>query len=210
MSTFYRIQIQKIKGNQVFAKIYVIHPDALAFPSLDNFALMMLVEGYRVMRDGYLFNSYENGLITRAAAREIAAAHPQKEILDQWVTLLNGETREITKEEYDALDRRDTGAINMLEKRLGGNLGSWSSRGNLNTGEFTYEVRLKPNYKKFVKLASEIILSVEQFNEKHLPYDSKKKRRPVTDFNFVVNDASLLAHLFPKMEWETGWNELYY
>jgi hypothetical protein len=86
MSTLFHIRIQLVAGPAVWARFEVCHPDQWDVPATKTFALLVVVETYDNMKQGFGFAGQRQPMSQEEAAR-IAATHPQRPKLERWLEL---------------------------------------------------------------------------------------------------------------------------
>jgi hypothetical protein len=87
MSTLFDIRIELVAGPMVWARFEVCHPDQWDVPATKAIALLVVVEVYREMKDGFGFQRSNNRPMSQAEAAELVERHPRKSELEQWLGL---------------------------------------------------------------------------------------------------------------------------
>lgn len=85
MSTLFDIHIELVVGSTVWARFEVCHPDQWDVPATKAIALLVVVEVYREMKEGFGFHRANNRPTTQEEAAKLAERHPAKARLEQWL-----------------------------------------------------------------------------------------------------------------------------
>jgi hypothetical protein len=86
MSTLFNIRIELVVGPTVWARFEVCHPDQWDVPASKNFALLVVVETYDDMKQGFGFHGQRQPM-SREEAANLVLTHPQRAKLERWLEL---------------------------------------------------------------------------------------------------------------------------
>jgi hypothetical protein len=86
MSTLFRIRFEFVAGPIVWTRFQVCHPDQWDVPASKSFALLVIVETYDNMKQGFGFAGQRQPM-SREEAGRLAATHPRREKLERWLEL---------------------------------------------------------------------------------------------------------------------------
>ncbi|MDY3558382.1 hypothetical protein R5W23_005475 [Gemmata sp. JC673] len=86
MSTLFNIRVELVAGPTAWARFEVCHPDQWDVPATKAIALLVVVEVYREMKEGFGFHR-TNRPMSRSEAAGLVTQHPARERLDRWLDL---------------------------------------------------------------------------------------------------------------------------
>ena len=86
MSILFNIRIEMVVGPKVWARFEVCYPDQWNVPATKTFALLVVVETYDNMKQGFGFGDRQQPM-SRREASNLVAAHPLKEEMEHWLEL---------------------------------------------------------------------------------------------------------------------------
>jgi hypothetical protein len=87
MSTLFDIRVELVVGPTVWARFEVCHPDQWDVPGTKAIALLVVVEVFREMKEGFGFHHANNRPMSQAEAKEVVERHPEKARLERWLDL---------------------------------------------------------------------------------------------------------------------------
>jgi len=82
MSFLFNIRIELVVRPVVWVRFEVCHPDQWEVPATKTFALVVIVEAYDNMKQGFGFVGRHQP-ISRAEAAKLIATHPQSAVLER-------------------------------------------------------------------------------------------------------------------------------
>jgi hypothetical protein len=84
MSTLFDIRVELVAGPTAWVRFEVCHPDQWEVPATKAIALLVVVEVYREMKDGFGFHRENDRPMSREKTAPLIARHPAKARLEQW------------------------------------------------------------------------------------------------------------------------------
>jgi hypothetical protein len=87
MSTLFDIRVELAVGPTVWARFEVCHPDQWVVPATKAIALLVVVEVYREMKQGFGFQRSNNRPMSQAEAAALVERHLEKPRLERWLGL---------------------------------------------------------------------------------------------------------------------------
>ena len=106
MASLVKISVLDVKGKDVTCSYEILHPDHHALPVSPAYPFQIIVELFDKLKKGRVGKSKTQTIpIAKKAARDLIENHPAKEKLDQWVLLLYGDSKSVTTEEYEGLQK---------------------------------------------------------------------------------------------------------
>lgn len=208
MSALHRIEFTKIEEDSAKILIFAVHPDAAKFPSSKDYLLQTLISYWDDLRSGYDFN-FSNLNLSKNEMKQLAESFTKKNEFEKWYILMRGAEREITEEQFDALNlkevrhdplKEDLARVEKNRKKLGEKLGGkiagvFKRRENFSAPTI-HGVRLYPDPQKFIVLAEKIIVS--RFLGKSREF--KKISKSTESYGFIeivfkVSETAFLSHL---------------
>jgi hypothetical protein len=87
MSTLFDIRVELVVGPTAWVRFEVCHPDQWEVPATKGIALLVVVEVYREMKEGFGFHRANNRPMSQAEAAEAVERHPEKARLEGWLKL---------------------------------------------------------------------------------------------------------------------------
>ena len=164
----YRVTVTAAEADRVSLRLKSLSPGA-AIEENACLAFHMICEAYWELREGELS--------AQPSAAKLVAEHPMKDEICEWIQLMNGERKTLSKEEHDVLRRSfdtDTAVSSTI-----------SSMGfDLVDGKEVYSVTYRAKHRDFFRMSNRQIKDV-----------SLKGKTLTID----VENPALLAHLRPGM-----------
>src|SRR5262245_15546018 len=87
MSTLFDIRVELVVRPPGWARFEVCHPDQWDVPVTKAIALLVVVEVYREMKEGFGFHRENNCPMSQVEAKGLVERHPEKARLEQWLGL---------------------------------------------------------------------------------------------------------------------------